>query len=323
MIMLQKFAMEALDRLILIERTWKTINQLTKDQEKYICDSYYTKTALQLSEEIGCKYNKVRYIWSKNSCTGKKRTNFDREYDFNQNYFEIIDSIDKAYFLGFIAADGCLFDNKIETQQNILRIGINKKDIYILENFKKYINSDKTISITRENEFATLSFTSNKLFDDINKLGLHPNKTYGSSVVNLDDKYMRHFIRGYFEGDGTISMRRTEPLNIDVAIYGFEKNMKQIIEYLERYNIYTKFTPDKRKVCNEIFGRILFTTKNNRYAFLRFIYDGCEDLYLKRKYELSKAFINLIETNNKISNKQIITYYNYAVKNLLNKDIKL
>ena len=67
------------------------------------------------------------------------------KYTFNKDYFERIDSKDKAYFLGFLYADGC---NSISTTQHHCTIILNlqEKDKDILDIFNKYINSNKPLT---------------------------------------------------------------------------------------------------------------------------------------------------------------------------------
>ena len=50
--------------------------------------------------------------------------------DINYQFFEKIDSEEKAYFLGFIYSDGCV-------QSNSVTLKLQKKDIIILEKMKK------------------------------------------------------------------------------------------------------------------------------------------------------------------------------------------
>lgn len=82
--------------------------------------------------------------------------------DFNENYFEKIDTEDKAYFLGFIMADGCILKNR-----NTLKIIIHKKDKHILEDFSKCIDFKGSIytPLTR-NHMCSISMSNIKLKND-------------------------------------------------------------------------------------------------------------------------------------------------------------
>ena len=67
------------------------------------------------------------------------------KYTFNKDYFERIDSKDKAYFLGLLYADGC---NSISAtkQHHTIVLNLQEKDKDILDIFNKYINSNKPLT---------------------------------------------------------------------------------------------------------------------------------------------------------------------------------
>ena len=131
---------------------------------------------------------------------------FERKYNYNENYFEKIDSPEKAYCLGFWYADGY-----VETSPNhvisIAQIDLQKD---ILEKIAHEFGSDKPIYERKHEKgriFYVLQFNGEKLTSDLIKLGCTTNKsltlqfpTY--KIVPIE--FMSHFIRGYFDGDGCI-----------------------------------------------------------------------------------------------------------------------
>lgn len=123
--------------------------------------------------------------------------------DFNENYFENIDTEDKAYFLGFIMADGCILKNR-----NTLKIIINKKDKHILEDFSKCIDFKGSIytPLTR-NHMCSISMSNIKLKNDLNKLGIISNKTKTLELPIIRKDLYRHLLRGFFDGDGCIRLK--------------------------------------------------------------------------------------------------------------------
>jgi len=78
----------------------------------------------------------------KNIIVMKKRS---KNITFDESYFECVDTEYKAYFLGFISADGCVRQRTKKCK--LLSININKKDIDILEKFKVAINFSGEISM--------------------------------------------------------------------------------------------------------------------------------------------------------------------------------
>lgn len=130
---------------------------------------------------------------------------FNRKYNLNESFFEKIDSEEKAYVLGFVYADG---NNK--SQGSGLMFTIDAKDTEILEKIKKTLNSDAKIVIAERtgysvSKMAHIDFNSRKISKDLIDKGAPPNKTYKIVFPTfIDKKLIRHFIRGYFDGDGCI-----------------------------------------------------------------------------------------------------------------------
>lgn len=123
--------------------------------------------------------------------------------DFNENYFEKIDTEDKAYFLGFIMADGSILKNR-----NTLRIKIHDKDKHILEEFSKCINfKGKIWSSKILPHICQISISHIKLKNDLNRLGIISNKTNTLELPIIRKDLYRHLLRGFFDGDGCIRVK--------------------------------------------------------------------------------------------------------------------
>ncbi len=131
----------------------------------------------------------------------------NRTYSFNIDYFSIIDTSDKAYFLGLLYADG---QNHIAG--NYIRLSLNECDEHILNSFIKYINgNNKILKIILENEnhsnSSYLQLNSKKMCNDLYNLGCFQNKTNILVFPNekqLPKMFQKDFIRGYFDGDGSV-----------------------------------------------------------------------------------------------------------------------
>ena len=130
-----------------------------------------------------------------------------KKYTFNEDYFENIDTEDKAYFLGFIAADGCVICRY--NKYKCLNIHINKQDKDILEKFIKFINYTGDIYFCKcRPNMCSLTLNSSKIFNDLSKYSIVERKTDKTIVPDLSDDLMHHFMRGYFDGDGCISIHK-------------------------------------------------------------------------------------------------------------------
>ena len=134
----------------------------------------------------------------------------------NIHYFENIDSYAKAYIVGFIAADGAVVKTKTSTS---LTITLKYEDKAVLEFIKSEIgNSHKLQEIIRPSSFdkskiihhIRYCISDKIIIRDLQKLGVTYNKslTMENIIENIPHKYRDAFIIGYFDGDGSVSIRK-------------------------------------------------------------------------------------------------------------------
>lgn len=180
---------------------------------------------------ISCKLHELKkHIKAKSDV---EESLYRRAYSVDDNYFETIDSQKKAYWLGWLITDGYVL-TKLNTKRGVINsysIGLDlaEKDKYVLEDFKKDIKADVSIKYVKEytpkaaykNKITgkeriikggaqySLRFSSAKMIKDLEKYGIHQNKTY--DVVfpkELDSKYYPGFIAGVISGDGCIDLHK-------------------------------------------------------------------------------------------------------------------
>ena len=124
--------------------------------------------------------------------------------NYNRNIFNKIDNEEKAYWLGFIVADGYLNINK-----HMLRIKLGNRDRSHLIKFIKFIGGNEEmlkseIHSETGNENFYVSLYSKEVMNDLLNLGIEQAKSGKEKVCNIDKKYYRDFIRGLWDGDGFI-----------------------------------------------------------------------------------------------------------------------
>ncbi len=131
------------------------------------------------------------------------------------DFFSKIDSEVKAYLLGFIFADGCITQRKTR-KEFCLSISVAEKDSFIIDLFCAQIAPHKKPKkftpkpliqngkVYQSNSQIFVRIYSKRIFADLRKLGCDERKTYtGIKFPNIKDEFKRHFIRGYFDGNGT------------------------------------------------------------------------------------------------------------------------
>lgn len=124
----------------------------------------------------------------------------------NENYFKYIDSEFKAYILGFIYADGFV------GAHDDFCISLSDKiydNFRILNMFKNELDTDNEIIHSYSNDgygIYTFKFSNKILVNDLNNCGVHTCKSLKMTDIphNIEKSLINHFIRGYFDGDGSI-----------------------------------------------------------------------------------------------------------------------
>ncbi|MEW9124118.1 MAG: hypothetical protein AB2421_15515 [Thermotaleaceae bacterium] len=123
------------------------------------------------------------------------------------DYFDIIDTEDKAYFLGLLVADGCVRENYS------IHLVLQREDADAVLGFSMYIGAEGKYKYTNNNEdFPTWKKTygvrlkSKYMYQSLLNLGVKPRKSGQEVMPDIPSHLIPHFIRGYFDGDGVTSV---------------------------------------------------------------------------------------------------------------------
>lgn len=217
-----------------------------------------------------CKRNHGTYICIQCSRNIKHsgRNNPNCKYNTNDDFFNIIDSEEKAYILGFIASDGSI------RESGTISIAIHEKDRFILNRIRDIVSSNSPILDFHKN-LKMLCFCSSKMASDVCKhLSISPGKK--DRCVGFpdfkDEKLGWAFIRGVFDGDGFVSsvyFKRTAPR---CGIASYSKMMRDGICSFCKIPAYVSDTA-------------IEWDGNNALDFLGKIYEGAT-IYMARKRDL-------------------------------------
>lgn len=216
-----------------------------------------------------------------------------RKYQVNENYFDNIDTPNKAYILGFLYADG--YNNPI-TKSMVLDLKDIDKEI--LEKISKelgntrplyfYTSINKTDKKERHN--CRLTISNKHIHEQLLKLGVIPNKTFILSFPDfIPDNLMSHFIRGYFDGDGCFSYSNKTNRSY-ITICSSDIFCEELASFLkEKENITLHVNNISNK--NEKTKIARTSSKKEIINFLKYIYRD-SDLKLERKYKKAIEFLN-------------------------------
>ena len=214
-----------------------------------------------------------------------KRDN--RRYTYNENYFDNIDTQNKAYFLGLLYSDGCN-----DKKYNRITLTLEKSDGYILEKLRQDIESNKPLSNNKNTCYKntkpsqSLILKGEYICNKLEELGVVPAKSLILEWPTfLREDLYSHFIRGYFDGDGCI---QGKAYVAEIQITSSTLFCKGMEKYLNSVNILTKVTPEDNPLTSSLYIRSWKT--DNDKKFLQYMYKDA-NFYLERKYKIAKKYI--------------------------------
>ena len=219
----------------------------------------------------------------------------NRKYTLDQNYFKKIDSQEKAYFLGFMYADG-----SVSKKFDKSRISLQKQDRKILEEFKILLKTNKPLY--KIHELWVLMITSKKIKQDLIDKGCMPNKTFKLVFpLWLKEDLKSHFIRGYFDGDGCVNIQNIKKHKRLKAILKGRKNFLEMILNISKI---TGHIHKQRKTYSLVF------CSSFAKQFLNLLYKDAT-IFLERKHQKFLDYLDY-EENKKVKPFQFEPILNYS-----------
>lgn len=271
----------------------------TKEQELEIINLYNLKeSSVKIAKLFNCKYYHVLKLLRNNNVHIRKPTEIKHKYSFNRNYFNKIDSPDKAYFLGLLYADGYVHE---KTKK--VTLSLQEEDGYILELMRIKLNHSKSLKykirdITRK-PLYTLQLCSIELVKDLINLGCIQAKTFKiqfPTEEQVPKEFQSHFIRGYFDGDGCISYRvdkKSNRMHASINFVGTEDLLNSINElFSNNLNFYYSKLLTRHPERNHNIRTLNYSGNINALKLYNYLYKDCGDLYLTRKKEKFELIIN-------------------------------
>lgn len=244
---------------------------------KYICGM----SIRQISEKFGFNRKYISKLLKENSIKIRTSEQTSKKYFVNENFFENIDSEEKAYWLGFIYADGFI-ESKRKYGNQKFGITLSSVDENHLVKLNDCLNSTYPIlkyigsGYNEKGEFSKLLITSQKLVDDLKSKGVLENKTKILKYPNfLRTDLEPHFIRGYLDGDGSIYY--------DKSLNSFRVSFTGTKDILNRINVFLK---RENKISeNKSMYSLNYGGIQNVQEILDILYKDA-NIFLDRKYIL-------------------------------------
>lgn len=184
----------------------------TDEDVAYIIKLYTQKglTCVEIGRVFATKADKISQILKANRIPINNRKINRRMID---SYFSEIDTEAKAYYIGLLLADGSIVLDSDGKRQASISLELTESDVDIIQKLKQEINIDSALRYDKRKNRKigtwTLRFRSNKMADDLARFGIVPNKTKLTTELHLHyipSTLLRHFLRGFVDGDGSIYM---------------------------------------------------------------------------------------------------------------------
>ena len=269
--------------------------KFTKSDAESMFEMYKNGSSL---EYIASVYNSERHTISR-TLKGNGY-NIDRiRHHCDDNYFDIIDTQEKAYILGLLWSDGhnCVDLGKVNIQ-------LQEQDVDILKEINKEIKNERSLYFTPLNEknenwqnTYTLTLKSYHMSKTLESYGMLNNKSLVLEFPKcVDESLYSHFIRGYLDGDGCISFNKINK-TLSVEMIGTLNFLTSIQSLCKKQGMKTFITS---KNSSDIVSRLGFTNIKDRISFLNWIY---KDAHLKidRKYQKYLQLTNYYNINNSLT----------------------
>lgn len=273
---------------------------------KKACDEYISKINEGISiTSVALKYNVSRGALSNRvKSRGYTVVNHQHELRFDESVFDSIDTEEKAYWLGFIFADGYIGSHEnCKSKTFNFELSLKGSDMEHLKKFNtfmKHIKDNVKISEVKCSDKSYLrcrwSVHNKHLWYTLNSYGCTPRKSLtlkfpDESIFVESDKYsrkelIRHFIRGYFDGDGCLTWANTEHTIASISVTGTKEFLTSLQEHLNVNNL-------KMQTKDYSINTYTFSLGYNKaWNITHYLYNN-STIYLDRKYNIYLEYCRL------------------------------
>jgi predicted DNA-binding protein YlxM (UPF0122 family) len=298
---------------------------------EYLTENYINKnkSLADIAKETNCsrqyihKKLKEHYIPLRSKCAArdlaltKDKLKFERLNDDGTSYFVSLKKVNvneaffsswspaMAYVLGVICTDGNLDPGRIrepwrsKSSSTIPKISISQKEPELLEKILHLMNCDAKLSFRKEMIYGKIksgalyqfSISNEKLYDDVVRLGLTPNKSLTMQFPNMPNEFVRHFIRGCWDGDGSVFVDKPSQKMYASFVSGSHDFLEAMVGNLVKAGLPNRTIHRHNHTKTSCYFR--FTGFQVPMLYHYFYDDVPETEYLERKYNLFRLSLEM------------------------------
>jgi hypothetical protein len=189
-------------RLLKIRR--EALRPWTEAEEQLLRDLYpdLNTSREEIARRLGRTWRAIQHRIGQLGIKDTRQRN--NPCQVRRDYFKVIDSDEKAYWLGFIAADGVVY---IGGRQHTVRIDLQPRDRHWIERFRDIIAPGMQITKHGDRSYS-FGIGSQELVHDLIAIGITPRKSLTLEWPQVPDPFVMPFLCGYFDGDGCLHRRQ-------------------------------------------------------------------------------------------------------------------
>ena len=253
-------------------------------------------STLKIGEKFKVSPSTVSRLFTRMGLEMRSNSLNSRRYKVNHDFFDEINTEEKAYWLGFIYADGYI---TVREGRLMFGVSLSSKDRNHLVLLINCLESDYKIKEYKVSsgykvgvKYSRLIISSEKLCNDLIKHGVFKQKTNILLPPKIKRELIRHFIRGYIDGDGSIYKTANDyGYDWHLNIVGTNELLTFIIEYFfDEKLVQRKTKLEKRKKHHKI-SYIRYGGNIQTKRILDNIYQDA-NLFLERKYDVYKELLD-------------------------------
>ena len=276
---------------------------LPQEEKEKICKLYLDGVStVELGKMYGVNNKPIAKVLEEMGIS-RNRALSTRIYNVDEEFFDCIDTQDKAYIYGLLLSDGSNCPSK-----QTVHISLQEEDREILEKVRQQLHSEKPleyIDYSNKHDFGyhyknqyRLNVFSKHICDQLQSHGLVQNKSLILEFpTDIPDDLMMHMIRGMWDGDGSIGFYNN---SVRVSLAATEMFCVGLSDFLSsKYGIESRMCD--ASCHNGVTRNFYITRMHDKIKFLNLMYKDA-NLYMERKYQKYIEIMNYYNERHPINN---------------------